>query len=192
MCDNKARGVSRTLNQHIQNCSICGDSYDLEEFQKQLPLTQLMKQRNICFKCAFWLDKIENPNPNREIIDGQHCTFHPSQNERSYFQGCGGREFYILRNDKSLAMSNNVWFQGKIPDRFRESLPNTAQFISKRTYTKLKNNSFQCKAKGCWDRYHCLRYDISIEEGAGPWNIIPKTHNPGEENCESFINKNKL
>jgi hypothetical protein len=129
---------------------------------------------------------------DREIINGRHYVFHPRQDKKLYFQNFGGHEFHALRNDGSLIMSNNVWFQGEIPERFKEKLPDTAKLISKRTYKKLKNNNFKCKSKGCWDRYHCFRYDNSIEEKYGPWNSIPKTHKPGEEDCESFINKNQL
>lgn len=192
MCDNKARGISRTLNQHTQTCSICEATYEIESFNPNAPLVKTMVEKHICFQCAFWLDKIENPAPNREVIKGEHYTFNPYQDHQAIFQGHGGRVFYGVRNDGTLIISNNVWFQGEIPKRFREQLPDTAQLISKKTYTKLKNNNFQCKAKGCWDRYHCLRYDISIEEDTGPWNTISKTHKPGEENCESFINKNQL
>jgi hypothetical protein len=192
MCKGKAGGVPRTLNQHIQTCSICKVAYEPGSFDPNALLVKLMDERNICFRCAFWSDKIENPLPYREIINGEHYVFHPYQNKPVFFQGYGGREFYALRNDGSLIMSNNVWYQGQIPEIFREKLPDTARMISKKTYKKLVGNNFKCQAKGCWDRYHCFRYDISIEESAGAWNVIPCMHVPGEENCESFIHKNRL
>jgi uncharacterized protein YlaI len=192
MCEEKAGGIPRTLNQHTQTCSICEAVYEIDSFDPNAPLVKLMGERNICFQCAFWSDKIEKPLLGREIINGEHFVFHPCQDKPLVFQGFGGREFYALLNDNSLIMSNNVWHQGKIPERFCEKLPDTARFISKKTYKKLINDSFKCRAKGCWDRYHCIRYDISIEESTGAWNVIPGTHIPGEENCESFINKNQL
>jgi hypothetical protein len=192
MCQKQVKGIPRTLEQHIQTCSICRNNYDPEQFDKKSPLVQIMTERGICFQCAFWSDKIENPDPNREIINGEHYTFHPFQKNPLYFQGHGGRIFYILHNDKSLLRSNNVWFQGIIPDRFKEKLPNTAKLISKKTYSLLKINNFTCKTKGCWDRYHCIRYDLSIEKNSKPWNIVPKNHVIGSERCVNFVNMNEL
>lgn len=191
MRDNKAKGIPRTLLCNILKCSICGAEYELSSFDMHKPLPQLMKKRGLCFNCAFWIDKIESPNPDREIINGEHYMFPPSCPNQD-FKRTGGRRVYVMRNDGSLISSNNMWFQGVIPERFREKLTDTAKFISKQTFLKIQSNPFKCISKGCWDRYHCLRYEISIEEKSGPWNVIPQKHIVGQEECESFINKNKL
>jgi len=185
----KARGVPRTLRKTSKKCSCCGVIYETDSFNEKMPLPQMMAKRKICFECAFWIHKIENPLQHREIINGEHYVFKPVQEEKPYFQGYGGHEFYAIHNDGTIVTSNNVWYQGVIPERFRKRLPNTAKFISKTTFRKLNSNPFICKSAGCWDRYHCLRYDNSIEKQSGPWNQVPKTHKPGEEGCESFINK---
>lgn len=191
MCNHKAKGDPRTLQCNIFKCSICGNDYNLDNFDMKSSLPQMMRDRHFCFTCAFWTNKIESPDPNREIIDGQHYVFYPGPNS-AYFQGFGGRTFYAIRNNGELITSNNVWHQGDIPSWFRDKLPDTAKFISARTFRKLRDNPFKCKSKGCWDRYHCFRYDISIEKEAGPWNVVPKNHVVGQEDCESFINKDNL
>jgi hypothetical protein len=192
MCKKEAKGTPRTLILPIHKCSCCGVNYETDSFDLKQPLPQMMVEKQLCFECAFWTDKIEKTPQNREIINGEHYMFGQFQEDPLCFQGHGGRIFYAVHNDKTLVMSNNVWCQGTVPGRFRNQLPDTAKLISKHTYLQLKNNPFVCKAKGCWDRYHCFRYNQSIEQHAGPWNIVPNTHIPGEEWCESFINKEQL
>lgn len=173
--------------QHV--CSCCGDMYDIGEYQSQSDVVKLMRERVLCFRCSLWTIRAEHPAPCREIIDGKHYVFHPYQLS---IQCNSGRVFYILRPDGSVMRSNYVWFQGVVPDIFKDLFPDTARMISKKVYNQLHNNPFKCQSKGCWDRYSCLRYDLSIEQNSGPWNHIPKSYKIGDEQCESFINKNKL
>jgi hypothetical protein len=152
----------------------------------------MMNNEQLCFSCAFWKNKIDNPTPNRQIINGEHWIFEPWSDKPLLFAGHGGRAFYIMLNDGSVLRSNNVWYQGEIPQRFRDSLPDTAKFITRTAYYKMKNQPcFQCRAKGCWDRYHCHWYDMSLEAN-GPWNEVPASHKIGDECCESFLDKAKV
>lgn len=183
---------SFVLSPKQHTCKCCGEKYEADEYNPKSHIVKLMKKKGLCFQCAFWTQHIENPLPNREIINGVHYVFKPYQSSRSVFQGSGGHVFYIMHPDNSVLMSNNVWCQGDVPKRFRKQLPDTARIISKGVYSQLYNNPFRCKSKGCWDRYWCLRYDLSIEEKSGPWNVVPTDHKPGGEFCVSFINKNEL
>lgn len=173
-------------------CKYCGSQIHLEDYDKKLPLIQMMNNEQLCFSCAFWKNKIDHPTPNRQIINGEHWVFEPWSDKPLLFAGHGGRVFYIMLNDGGVLRSNNVWYQGEIPQHFRESLPDTAKFITRTAYYKMKNQpSFQCQAKGCWDRYHCYWYDMSLEAN-GPWNEIPASHKIGDECCESFLDKTKV
>jgi hypothetical protein len=180
--------VARALHPKLQKCSLCEAVYEMDSFGRRVSLIQMMKERHICFRCAFWIDKIENPSPDEIIIDGNYYDFYTYPS----FHINHNKTLYILLKDNSVIASDNLVFHGKIPQRFRKNFPDTAMFISSSVYRKLKADNFKCKAKGCWDRYYCFRYDNSIEENSGPWNIIPKTHKVGDECCVSFINKNKL
>lgn len=174
-------------------CVCCGRPLELDSFNLKEPLVQRMKQENLCFCCAFWKDKIDNPLPDREIINGEHYVFHEWVLKKEYFLGFGGRPKYIIKEDGTVKKSNNVWYQGKVPLHFREQLPDTAKFITEQAYNQInKNMNFQCRAKGCWDRYNCFWYRIEIEKEKGPWNLVPDDHIPGEEHCESFIDKDKI
>lgn len=167
-------------------CSLCGKTDDLSNYDPSEYLL-LMHKHHVCFHCAFWMDKIQNPPVNREIINGHHYIIHPfAKRPHNVILGFGGHEFYIRRFDGTLIKSNNVWHQGKIPEHFRKDLPDTADFLTLMDFQKLKNDPYKCMAKGCWDRYHCLRYDQSCEKD-GLFNIIPDSHIPGNEHCPSFV-----
>lgn len=184
---------ARKANASKNACSICGGNINIGEFDIRAILTRKMKAEHLCFTCAFWKDKIDHPVPGREIINGCHYVFHEWLRQPVPFQGSGGHHYYILKTDGSVKRSNNVWFQGEIPERFKRQLPNTARLITKRAYYLIKNmGDFKCCKKGCWDRYHCYFYDHTIEAETGPWNQIPKNHKVGAENCETFLNMNTM
>lgn len=188
MCEN-----AREASASRKTCSICGAPMNINEFDTRAIITRKMKKEQLCFSCAFWKDKIDNPVPGREIINGCHYVFHEWVKTPIPFQGSGGYRYYILKNDGSVLRSNNVWFQGNIPERFKEQLPDTARMITKRAFYAIKNiEGFKCSKKGCWDRYHCYFYDKSLEKDCGPWNEIPKSHKVGGEQCESFLNIEKM
>lgn len=177
---------------HILLCHLCSSPIDLGNYDLKLPLPKKMKDEQLCFTCAFWKDKIDNPLENRQIINGEHYVFNPWIENKQAFMGHGGKEFYIMLADNSVIRSNNVWLQGEIPEMFRLQLPDTAKFITKHAYNKIRHRPyFKCQSKGCWDRYHCFWYDEGVEID-GPWNVIPEKHKVGDEYCEIFLNKNQV
>lgn len=174
-------------------CSCCGLPTNVDDFDQRAPLTILMRKEQLCFTCAFWKDKIAHPHPDREIINGSHYVFHKWLSKPQHFQGFGGKTMYILKNDGTVKRSNNVWFQGDVPDKFKPQLPDTAKFITKAAYYKIKENvNFSCNKKGCWDRYNCFFYHPEKMDSHGVWNEIPESHKPGDECCELFLNKDSV
>lgn len=175
------------------NCSCCEKEDNYALYKTQTELLPYMIEHHVCYECAFWLNIIDNPIYGQEIVDGHFFVVHPSS-LRPYhvLNFYNGREFYIRhKKDGSLLKSNNVEYKGEIPTRFRKSLPDTADFLVLMHWQKLKNTPFTCASRGCWDRYNCLRYDQSIETD-GPFNVVPKNHAPGSENCPSFATKTKF
>lgn len=167
-------------------CNLCGKEDDFSDYDSSKYLL-LMHKHHICFNCAFWIDKIQNPPANREIINGHHYIIHPpAKRPHNVVLGFLGREFYIREFNGILIKSNNIWHQGKIPEHFKKELPDTADFLTLIDFQNLINDPHKCYAKGCWDRYHCLRYDSSCEID-GPFNTIPKSHIIGSEHCPSFV-----
>ena len=99
---------------------------------------------------------------------------------------------YIQKKDGTALMSNDVWNKGAIPIRFQSWFPDTAYSISKKTYKKLIRGRMGCRARGCFDRYHCYRYDYKREFAEGPYNAIPKDWIVGEERCPAFIDLREI
>ena len=84
---------------------------------------------NHCFDCSFWLKKItmlEEDENRRVIVNGQHYMVGANT---SGPLGFGGRKYTILFNDGRTIETRNLWFQGKISEKFRDRLPDNAKFI---------------------------------------------------------------
>jgi len=112
-------------------CSECGHHPVKTHFCE--PTRSRMISKQVCFTCDFWLEQINsNPNPqeNRFVIDNHHYTCLPPETN-SKWAGFGGRRFEIKTNDGRTIITNNLWYQGKVPERFRDRLPNNAVFVKK-------------------------------------------------------------
>lgn len=90
-----------------------------------------MLARSLCFLCLFWNDRIEaQSNPKACVINGQ--SYQDAGRRTGGPQsslGFGGREFHIEFFDGRVIETNNLYGQGKVPERFRDRLPDTARFV---------------------------------------------------------------
>ena len=113
------------------NCSICGNKDNLDRWAK-CNQTKIMEKENVCFNCAFWLEKIALTDENTVVVNGERYTI-GDENSNSPFKGFGGREFNIEFFDGRKVTSHNMWYQGVIPERFRSypELQDNARFIPK-------------------------------------------------------------
>jgi hypothetical protein len=85
------------------------------------------------FLYRFWTEKVQIANdPRVARIDGKHYII-GDENDPSYFRGFGGSRFTIKFFDGPNAgktiTTTNLWYQGMIPDDFRDELPNNAEFL---------------------------------------------------------------
>ncbi|EMS78004.1 hypothetical protein Dpo_11c01460 [Desulfotignum phosphitoxidans DSM 13687] len=106
----------------IYTCPSCGKCYT----RRHTPESYIGSN---CFDCSFWLEKTDYPDymkNHQVIIDGQHYLFHETD---SFIKGFGGRRFKIQFFDGRNIETNNLWFQGEIPDQFRSMLPDNAVFL---------------------------------------------------------------
>jgi len=104
-------------------CQCCGKSYTKK-------LMEEVYQESNCYDCSFWLRKTEYPDyvaNRRAIIDGEHYMVYAETDGLT--RGSGGRRVVVEFFDGRVIESNNLWSQGKIPDRFREMLQDNAVFI---------------------------------------------------------------
>lgn len=177
------------LRDKIKSCSECGKKILDFGFDKNNPIYKIMKERNLCYECAYWLDFIENPPECLEIISGKCYQVFPEQQKTPMkILGSGGKMHYLLRRNGEIEKSNDVWFVSEIPQKYRDRLKDTAWWVEKRVYFKLRRLPFKCWSKGCMDRYYCYRYDYRREFNEnGPFNIPPKEWIKGSEHCKEFV-----
>lgn len=80
---------------------------------------------------AFWEEKKAVPESHRVVVDHTHYIIGPAR-EGGIYQplGFAGREFTIAFFDGRTAKTRNLWYQGVIPPKWRETFPNNARFIT--------------------------------------------------------------
>ena len=89
---------------------------------------------NECHRINFWNEKAEKYAKNENgysnrvvIVNGGHYTYH-DEVPNAYFKGFGGRQFKVKFNDGRVIQTKNMWFQGDIPEEFRDRLSDNAVF----------------------------------------------------------------
>ncbi len=182
------RPMKRKLLNGIKFCKYCGARMLLQGYDTQHRLAHIMNRETICYDCAFWLDIREFPPEYMEIVGDKCMKVCPvaDKKDKSLILGGKGRMRYFIRNDNTVIQSNDIWLIGIIPERFRKDFKPTAKEITLKAFNKLLKNSKKCKARGCFDRYHCFRYDLTLEKN-GAFNSIPFKWNAGDEHCKFFI-----
>jgi hypothetical protein len=122
--------LSDTLKQCLDWCKECG-----KKIEQGYSLTN-----RLCFSCDFWT-KLCQPKEGciQIIVDGHHYqTGYADVNcpDAPRFAGFGGRQFYVkllkeIPRVPFIFFTHNMWHQGTIPIRFRDRLPDNAEFINK-------------------------------------------------------------
>lgn len=117
-------------------CTICGAEENLSEYDTNSTLYDIMSNRHLCFKCAFWTYHLEHRTFYTFIINGQHFVGHKvdkTQNNSSFSLGHGSHDFYIrFLQDGRIRHYNNVWHQGDVPDwpEFKDN----AEYVTKKEF----------------------------------------------------------
>jgi hypothetical protein len=78
------------------------------------------------FETSFWQEKAKSKDAYF-IIEG----FCYKIGEREDVKGYNGREFIIKKNDGQVIRTDNLFCQGKIPESFRELMPDSAKFLKR-------------------------------------------------------------
>lgn len=83
-----------------------------------------------CFSDMFWLyDILPNYDNNTVTIKGEVYYIH-ADNPIKKWSGFAGREFIIKKfNSNELIVTHNLWYRGKVPDKFLDKFPDDAEFI---------------------------------------------------------------
>lgn len=185
------------LISQVSKCKMCGKKFlriDHRVYCCEQSLLEYVKEKDICYECAFWTSLIDNPPDGLQVTGGKCYKVLPFIDNPTIYMTLGGngKVRYFLTNEYKLIKSNDVWLIGAIPQRFKSQLPETGWFCSKKAYEKFLSFDGRCYEKGCFDRYKCLRFRAEIELDEGAFNTLPQVWNYGDEHCRDFINTDEL
>lgn len=125
-------------NLHNVTCKECFGLIDLKYIES---VSQKMIDHGVCHTCLYWTEIInDRKNPNRLFVKGLAYYFKPYRDipsQEKHVLGFGGRIFYIQMSDGELKITNNLWCNGTIKDRFVDRLPDNALFLNKDEYDVL-------------------------------------------------------
>ena len=103
-------------------CEICGKEIEKSQYYNKILCS------GKCFMINFWQEIIAEKD--KHIVIQGECYCDGGENSPGAFRGFSGRRFWIRFNDGSTLTTNNLWYQGKIPEEFRKELPDTAEFYT--------------------------------------------------------------
>ena len=104
-------------------CIICGKEFDGKAYYGEYSDCCCHE----CFTKKFWNNIIAEKDEHI-VVDGTCYAIATTPTNGSY--GFGGRRFKIKMLDTGdVIETNNLWYQGEVPEEYRDLLPNTAQFI---------------------------------------------------------------
>lgn len=104
-------------------CKICGKVFNEKHYMK--PYEDICSGE--CFTKQFWKEIIAEKDKHT-IINGE-CYAIGDEKDKSYFRGYAGRKFKIQKDDNTVIETTNLWYQGVIPEEFRNELKDNAKFI---------------------------------------------------------------
>ena len=108
-------------------CSECGEHDDAHYIAET---RDDMIARQLCFSCRFWFYHVANGNDPQVVRAGGRHYMIGAEDAGRYARGFGGARFHFQRLDGTEVISTNVWFQGVIPERFRDRLPDNARLVA--------------------------------------------------------------
>ena len=118
-------------------CEVCGKEIEKSQYMGCVICS------GECFQKHFWMEIIKEKDEHI-VINGECFCDGGNVDNPSYprFLGHSGRRFWICFKDGSTLTTNNLWYNGKIPDEFREQLPDTADFYWPNSNADTANNIF--------------------------------------------------
>lgn len=106
-------------------CSICGKEIDANFVEE---VSKVMVENKWCYECFFWNSQLEADKHRKfAVIDGGHYVI--AEDAPKGFRGFGGAEFKIRFFNGEQITTHNLWFQGEIPEEFKDKMPDNAEFV---------------------------------------------------------------
>lgn len=101
-----------------QACAECGEKKATVE-----------RYAGLCFSCHYWLQRVNSAGePTSVRADGvQYWLGKEGVEQPASWRGSGGARYIIRFFDGREVETLSLWYNGPIPERFRERLPDNAQ-----------------------------------------------------------------
>lgn len=114
-----------------EDCKICNGIVSTHYIE---PTRTILKEKNLCFNCNFWQDKLDRllSGDHRVFVIGGTMYYHSNDDRDPVrtFRGFGGRKFMIQRLDGEILETNNLWCNGEVPKDFKDKIKDNARFIN--------------------------------------------------------------
>lgn len=189
------RKLSKPILPGFKRCRQCNAMVLIQVYDANDKIARLMNKEGLCYDCAYWENVYRNPPKDIEFLGNRCLKILPmvKKRDKTMLLGGKGKLRYFVRNDLSVIRSNDIWTIGTVPENYREKLPSTIREITNAAYKKLSKHSRKCMARGCFDRYNCIRYRIELEnDHIGAFNEVSPFWKVGGENCKDFVNTKEI
>lgn len=108
----------------LPRCKECGDPTPSNFME---PSKSQILTRQLCFACNFWTNVIHEDRDGLGIVlDGVHHRDGGRTRRATEANGFGGAEWRLRLANGKLVDTNNLWCQGRVPEHFRDRLPDNA------------------------------------------------------------------
>lgn len=119
----RRRAAEQAIDRLPYSCRRCGEEVSTPTHR---PVLEQMCGLQVCFRCWFWLECVKiRDEPYAIRLDGTHYAIGPA----GYRFGFYGRTAEVVFRDGRVVGTRSLWWQGRIPDHFREELPDNAEEI---------------------------------------------------------------
>jgi len=120
-------------------CKSCNTEESNPERFGKCEIREMMEAENLCFTCAFWEIHARDFEAGKDknkvfIVNGNryHDGGKVDKKTTRGFLGYGGADWKIkMIKTGRIIETNNLWHQGKIPEHFKNRMPDNAEFIHK-------------------------------------------------------------
>jgi hypothetical protein len=85
-------------------------------------------KRGACFRCNGWLARIEAiANGDTRFFQTNGIGYMVAAEDAKGTRGFDGTAYFVTRHGGTRQRTTNLWYQGEIPQRFRDRLPDNAE-----------------------------------------------------------------
>lgn len=82
------------------------------------------------FDSDYWLQQVDSDPAARVVVGGTHYRLGPNRPGNNDLKGFAGRRWEIEYLDgRPSVVTNDLWYQGKIPEQYRSLIPDNARFV---------------------------------------------------------------